>query len=47
VLLVLAREAAVAIVFWGYAIVGAGFYVVGRVAKRDKSLAGVDERLRH
>lgn len=47
VLLVMAREAAVAILFWGYAIVGAGAYAVGRLAKRDKSLAGMDERLRH
>ncbi len=38
VLLVLAREAAVALLFWGYALVGLGRHVAGRVAQRDKSL---------
>ena len=40
VLLVLAREAAVAMLFWGYALLGAGRYVAAWVAKRDKLLAG-------
>jgi phosphatidylserine synthase len=39
VLLVLAREAAVALLFWGYALLGAARYVADKVAKRDKSLA--------
>jgi CDP-diacylglycerol--serine O-phosphatidyltransferase len=40
VLLALAREAAVALLFWGYALLGAGRYVAAKLAKRDKSLAG-------
>jgi CDP-diacylglycerol---serine O-phosphatidyltransferase len=40
VLLVLAREAAVALLFWGYALLGAGRYVAAKVVKRDKTLAG-------
>ena len=40
VLLVLAREAAVALLFWGYAMLGLGRYVAAKVVKRDKTLAG-------
>jgi CDP-diacylglycerol--serine O-phosphatidyltransferase len=40
VLVVLAREAAVALLFWGYALLGLVRYVAAKVARRDKSLAG-------
>ena len=40
VLLILAREAAVALLFWGYALLGLARYVAAKVVKRDKTLAG-------
>jgi CDP-diacylglycerol--serine O-phosphatidyltransferase len=39
-LLILAREGAVALLFWGYALVGVGRYIAAKVVRRDKSLAG-------
>jgi CDP-diacylglycerol--serine O-phosphatidyltransferase len=38
--LILAREAAAALLFWGYALLGLGRFVAMKVMKRDKSLAG-------
>jgi CDP-diacylglycerol--serine O-phosphatidyltransferase len=46
VILALARESAIALLFWGYALLGLARYVVVRVTRRDKSLVGVDERRR-
>jgi CDP-diacylglycerol--serine O-phosphatidyltransferase len=46
VIVALAREMAVALLFWGYALLGLGRHVVVKVTRRDKSLAGVDERRR-
>jgi CDP-diacylglycerol--serine O-phosphatidyltransferase len=46
VLVVLAREVAVALMFWGYALLGLGGYLARRATRRDKSLAGVDDRRR-
>ncbi|HEY1379716.1 MAG TPA: CDP-diacylglycerol--serine O-phosphatidyltransferase [Gemmataceae bacterium] len=40
VLLVLAREAAVALMFWGYALLGLARHVAGKLARREKSLRG-------
>lgn len=45
-LVILAREAAIALMFWGYALLGLGGHIASRAARRDKSLAGVDERRR-
>jgi CDP-diacylglycerol--serine O-phosphatidyltransferase len=46
VLVALAREAAVALLFWGYALLGMGRHIAGKIARRDKSLAGMDDRRR-
>jgi CDP-diacylglycerol---serine O-phosphatidyltransferase len=40
VVLALAREASVALLFWGYALLGLARYAVAKVLRRDKSLAG-------
>jgi CDP-diacylglycerol--serine O-phosphatidyltransferase len=40
VLLMLAREASLALLFWGYALLGLARYVAAKVVRRDKTLAG-------
>ena len=48
ILLVLVREAALTLLFWGYALVGFGHYLTARVAAPGKELsAGLDDRQRH
>ena len=48
ILLVLVREAALTLLFWGYALVGFGHYLTARVAVPGTDLsAGLDERQRH
>jgi CDP-diacylglycerol--serine O-phosphatidyltransferase len=47
ILLVLVREAALTLLFWGYALVGFGHYLTARVAAPSKELPpGLDERIR-
>jgi phosphatidylserine synthase len=48
ILLVLVREAALTLLFWGYALLGFGHYLTARVTVRERELpAGLDERSRH
>jgi CDP-diacylglycerol--serine O-phosphatidyltransferase len=48
ILLVLVREAALTLLFWGYALVGFGHYLTARVTAPGRDLsAGLDERQRH
>jgi CDP-diacylglycerol---serine O-phosphatidyltransferase len=48
ILLVLAREAALVLLFWGYALGCFINHVAAKVTARDRELAaGLDERLRH
>ena len=47
ILLVLVREAALTLLFWGYALVGFGHYLTARVTAPGKELPpGLDERSR-
>jgi CDP-diacylglycerol--serine O-phosphatidyltransferase len=48
ILLVLLREMALAVLFWGYALTGLSRHIAGRLAERRKELAAdLDDRLRH
>jgi CDP-diacylglycerol--serine O-phosphatidyltransferase len=48
ILLVLARELALVLMFWGYALGGMIQYIAAKVADRGRDLTpGLDDRLRH